>query len=155
MAYSPQRSWHFCKRRQWCAAPSLLADFLLLHFDLEIGGCLPVSSKHYGLVDMRVTSTCSCRDLKQGLYWLSRSKGARHREGGGGSQEIWELEGDECSLHPPGGVKGPKCRKHNDCLCLLQGCWCLWFSSFCLLHRHGQTARDGDSLESAVEVPRY
>lgn len=45
---------------------------------------------------LRVTSTHSCRYLKQGAYWPSLSKGPGQREGERGSQEIWELEGDEC-----------------------------------------------------------
>lgn len=83
----------------------MLTDFFLLHFDLRISGCLPVSSKDFEFRGHKVASICSCRDLKQGAYWPSRSKGPRQREGERGSQEIWELEGDECSLYLPGRVK--------------------------------------------------
>lgn len=91
---------------------------------------------------LRVAPTCSCRDGKQGAYWPSRSKGPRQREGERGSEEVWDLEGDQYSLYLPGRAKAPKCRKHNDCLCWLEVCWCLWFSSFCLLYRGRQKAWD-------------
>lgn len=62
---------------------------------------------------------------KQGAYWPSLPQ-----EGERGSQEIWELEGHECSLYLLGRVEALKHRAHNGCLCLQGGWECLWFPSF-------------------------